>query len=59
MYDSVELLNCHPQVTALQYDAFQLGNIAMQQLLALIEGRPVERRVELGYQLSLRDSTKT
>jgi DNA-binding LacI/PurR family transcriptional regulator len=59
MYDSVELLQCEPQVTALQYDAFQLGNIATQQLLALIEGRPVERRVELGYQLSMRDSTKT
>jgi DNA-binding LacI/PurR family transcriptional regulator len=59
MYDGIELVNCQPQVTALQYDAFQLGNMAMQQLLALIEGRTVERRVEQGFQLILRDSTST
>ncbi|MBQ7859675.1 MAG: LacI family DNA-binding transcriptional regulator [Faecalibacterium sp.] len=59
LYDSPELVNMVPQVTAVQYDAFQLGNMAMQQLLATMEGTEVERRLELGFQVILRDSTKT
>lgn len=58
LYDSVDLINMMPQVTAVQYDAFQLGNMAMQQLLAVIDGQRVEQRVELGFQVILRDSTK-
>lgn len=59
LYDTNELINLTPQVTAVRYDAFQLGNMAMQQLLAAMDGKPVEQRVELGFQVILRDSTKT
>lgn len=59
LYDSTDLLNQNPQVTAVKYDAFQLGNFAMQQLMNAIDGKPVEQRVELGFQVILRDSTKT
>ena len=59
LYDSTDLLNLTPQVTAVKYDAFQLGNFAMQQLMNAIDGKPVEQRVELGFQVILRDSTKS
>ena len=59
LYDTNELVNLNPQVSAVRYDAFQLGNMAMQQLMSLIDGTPTEQRVELGFQVILRDSTKS
>ena len=58
LYDTSELTNITPQVSAVRYDAFQLGNAAMQQLMNLMDGKPTEQRVELGFQVILRDSTK-
>lgn len=59
LYDTNELVNLNPQVSAVRYDAFQLGNMAMQQLMSLIDGKPTEQRMELGFQVILRDSTKS
>ena len=59
LYDSEELLTYSTPVTAVQFDAAQLGHVAVRQLIAAMEGQPVEKRVELGFQVVLRDSTKT
>ena len=58
LYDSHALATNVPPITAVQFDADELGRKAMQQLLLALKGRDVETRVELGYQLSLRASTK-
>lgn len=59
MYDSEGLAAATPPITAVQFDADQLGRRAAQQLLQALKGREVETRVELGYQVSMRESTKT
>lgn len=58
MYDSEVLADLTPAVTAVQFDAEALGRKAAQQLLQVLKGREVETRVELGYQVSMRESTK-
>ena len=57
-YDSDSLAAAQPPISAVQFDADALGRKATQQLLQALKGREVETRVELGYQVSLRESTK-
>lgn len=57
-YDSQALVDHTPPVTALQFDAVELGRIACQQLLNRLEGQEVEQNIQLGYQVVLRESTQ-
>jgi len=57
-YDSQLLREYPASVTALHFDAEELGATACRQLLDILDGRPVEDRIELGYQVVLRESTK-
>ena len=59
LYDSSALAESSPAITAVQFDADALGRKATQQLLQALKCREVETRVELGYQVSMRESTKT
>lgn len=59
LYDSAELKNMAPTVTAVQFDAVELGYKASRQLLDILSGNAVEHRVELGFQVVMRDSTKS
>lgn len=59
LYDSESLLDYMPPVTAVQFDAAALGHMAVHQLLEVLAGHTVEKRVELGFQVVMRDSTKT
>lgn len=57
MYDSEELAETEPGITALQFDADNLARTAYRVLLERINGNPVHSSLELGYQLILRHST--
>ena len=59
LYDNENLVNTVPPITAVQFNADILGLKATQQLLCALQGQPVETRMELGYQISLRQSTQT
>ena len=59
LYDDEALQECTPQITAVSFDAEQLGRRTAQQLLSLIRHQPVETRTLLGYQVGLRLSTQT
>lgn len=52
-------LSRRPPSRRCRFDAYALGRKATQQLLQALKGREVETRVELGYQVSMRESTKT
>ena len=58
LYDSENLANAVPPITAVQFNADILGLKATQQLLCALQGEKVETRIELGYQVSLRESTQ-
>ena len=58
LYDSENLTNAVPPITAVQFNADILGLKATQQLLCALQGEKVETRIELGYQVSLRESTQ-
>lgn len=59
LYDDEALQECTTQITAVSFDAEQLGRRTAQQLLSLIRHQPVETRTLLGYQVGLRLSTQT
>lgn len=59
LYDNENLVNTVPPITAVQFNADILGLKATQQLLCALQGQPVETRMELSYQVSLRESTQT
>ena len=59
LYDNENLANTVPPITAVQFNADILGLQATQQLLCALQGQPVETRMELDYQISLRQSTQT
>ena len=59
LYDNENLVNTVPPITAVQFNADILGLQATQQLLCALQGQPVETRMELDYQISLRQSTQT
>lgn len=57
-YNSTILENNTPSITSLQFDVLELGRVACQTLLNRIEGKEVEKRKLLGYEISLKESTK-
>lgn len=57
-YDSQALREYPVSVTALHFDADELGSVACRQLLDTLDGRETEQKIELGYQVVLRESTK-
>lgn len=58
LYDSEDLQDMTPAVSAVQFDAFQLGYSAARLLLSALSGSVEERQIQLGFQVVLRDSTK-
>lgn len=57
-YNSTILENNNPSITSLQFDVLELGRAACQTLLNQIDGKEVENRTLLGYEVSLKESTK-
>lgn len=57
-YDSSFLENYTPSVTSIQFDVEELGKKTCKALLAMIEGQDVPEKQLLGYQISMRESTK-
>ena len=58
LYDSSMLASITPSVSAVQYDAEQLGKTACRMLLDRLAGKKIVMRQLEGYQVILRDSTK-
>lgn len=57
-YNSSVLERNTPSITSLKFDAFTLGETATKILLDKIAGREVNGRTLLGYEISLKESTK-
>lgn len=57
-YNSTILENNNPSVTSLQFDVLELGRTACQTLLNMIDGKETEKRILLGYEVTLKESTK-
>jgi len=57
-YDNRMLRDYLVSVTALHFDAEELGSVACRMLLDILDDRPVENKTALGYQVVLRESTK-
>jgi DNA-binding LacI/PurR family transcriptional regulator len=57
-YDSSILASNLPSVTSLSFDARELGRAACKVLLELMEGKKVEPRTLLGYEVVLKESTQ-
>lgn len=57
-YNSMLLERNTPSVTALQFDAQELGKTACRLLLDLIEGYRIPKKTLLGYEISMKDSTR-
>lgn len=58
LYDREALASTMPSITALQFDAEQLGVSACRMLMDLMAGRDKPHRQVQGYSVILRDSTK-
>lgn len=57
-YNSSLLENNNPAITSLQFDVRQLGVVSCRTLLDHIEGKEVPNRTLLGYEVSMKESTK-
>ena len=57
-YNSTILENYQPSITALQYDPKELGTVACRTLLDYIEGKEVQKKMLLGYEVVLKGSTQ-
>lgn len=57
-YDSQILREYWVSITAIHFDAEELGSVACRLLLEMLDNRVVEGKTELGYQVVLRESTK-
>ena len=57
-YDSSILKNNIPSITSIQFDVKELGELTCKLLLKMIEGEEVQPQSLLGYQISMRESTK-
>lgn len=58
MADSDQLKNTDPPISALYFDAAELGKAACRELLNALNDEPYESRPRLGYVFHLRSSTK-
>jgi len=57
-YNSSVLANNVPSITSLDFEPKELGMVACQVLLDLIEGKDVEERTLLSYHVVLKESTQ-
>ncbi len=57
-YNSSILENNTPSVTSLQFDVLELGRVACRTLIDMIDGKEAENKKLLGYEVSLKESTK-
>lgn len=57
-YYSKSLDRVTPQVTSLKFNAKELGRKAAKVLIDILSGREYEMKTLLGYEISLKDSTK-
>lgn len=57
-YDSQVLREYVNPVTAIHFDAEELGSVACRLLMDKLDNRVVDKTTELGYQVVLRESTK-
>ncbi|NLL79910.1 MAG: LacI family transcriptional regulator [Clostridiales bacterium] len=57
-YNSSMLENNVPSITSLEFDVLELGMMTCRTLLDLIDGKAVRERTLLGYEVSLKESTK-
>lgn len=57
-YNSTLLENNIPPITSLQFDVRELGMLTCKILLDLIEGKEIQGRTLLGYEVSMKESTQ-
>ena len=57
-YNSAILENSQPAITTLSYDPKELGSISCKVLFEKIEGREVDNRMLLSYEVLLKNSTQ-
>lgn len=57
-YDSIALAGSRPSITSLQFNPWELGAMAYRRLLDCIDGREVEKKTYLQYEVLLKNSTK-
>ena len=57
-YDSIMLDNYKPAISSLCYDPKELGMVACTTLLDYINGKQVQKKILLGYDIVLKGSTK-
>jgi len=58
-YFSSELNNFTPAITSLKFDVPELGTAACNTLFAILEGKDVQRKTILGYEVVLKESTSS
>ncbi len=58
-FDSTTLENRKPSVTSIRFNVEELGQKACETLLAMLEGEAVELRTLLGYEVRMRNSTRS
>lgn len=58
MYDNKHLESANPPISALQFDASALGQVACRELLRSLRGESFESKPLLGYRICLRESTR-
>ena len=58
LYDSEQLENYNPPVSALQFDAAALGQVVCRELLRYLKGESYHPTPILGYQICMRGSTR-
>lgn len=57
-YNSTLLENNIPSITSLQFDIRELGMVTCKTLLDVIDGKGVQVRTLLGYEVSMKESTQ-
>lgn len=57
-YNSFLLERNNPAITSINFDELELGRVACKTLIDHMEGREVQYRTLLGYELSIRKSTQ-
>lgn len=57
-YNSSLLENSIPAITSIHFDVQELGMATCKMLMEQMEGNEVPRKTRLGYEISLRESTK-
>ena len=57
MHDAPQLLTTNPPVSALEFNAYELGQAACRELLNYLKEKPYEPKPLLGYRIHMRQST--